>query len=94
MSKYVYGIDLGTTYSCIAYQDEDGRPTVIKNMDTNADTTPSVVQWGEDGTISLHAKKVDTGEVVDAVFKSENVMSKEEIEEAKARVSTGLQMQM
>ena len=50
MSKYVYGIDLGTTYSCIAYQDEDGRPTVVKNLDTNADTTPSVVQWDTDGT--------------------------------------------
>lgn len=50
MSKYVYGIDLGTTYSCIAYQDQDGRPTVVKNLDTNADTTPSVVQWDTDGT--------------------------------------------
>ena len=61
MSKYVYGIDLGTTYSCIAYQDEDGRPTVIKNMDTNADTTPSVVQWGEDGTVIVGQEAKDTG---------------------------------
>lgn len=60
MSKYVYGIDLGTTYSCIAYQDEDGRPTVIKNMDTNADTTPSVVQWGEDGTVIVGQEAKDT----------------------------------
>lgn len=51
MSKYVYGIDLGTTYSCIAYQDEDGRPTVIKNIDTNSTTTPSVVQWDEEGNV-------------------------------------------
>ena len=51
MSKYVYGIDLGTTYSCIAYQDEDGRPTIVKNLDTNSDTTPSVVQWDEAGTV-------------------------------------------
>lgn len=61
MSKYVYGIDLGTTYSCIAYQDEDGRPTVIKNMDTNSDTTPSVVQWGQDGTVIVGQEAKDTG---------------------------------
>lgn len=60
MSKYVYGIDLGTTYSCIAYQDEDGRPTVVKNMDTNSDTTPSVVQWGEDGTVIVGQEAKDS----------------------------------
>lgn len=60
MSKYVYGIDLGTTYSCIAYQDEDGHPTVVKNMDTNSATTPSVVQWGEDGTVVVGQEAKDT----------------------------------
>ena len=44
MAKYVFGIDLGTTYSCIAYVDETGRATVINNLeDTN--TTPSVVNF-------------------------------------------------
>ena len=38
-----FGIDLGTTYSCIAYVDSSGRPTIIKNPLTNEDTTPSVV---------------------------------------------------
>lgn len=38
----VYGIDLGTTYSCIAYVDEHGKPVVIPNED-NELTTPSVV---------------------------------------------------
>ncbi len=40
----VFGIDLGTTYSAIAYVDETGRPTVCRN-DNNAETTPSVVQF-------------------------------------------------
>lgn len=60
MSKYVYGIDLGTTYSCIAYQDEDGRPTVIKNVDTNSDTTPSVVQWDDEGTVVVGQEAKDS----------------------------------
>lgn len=38
----VYGIDLGTTYSCIAYVDEHGKPVVLPNED-NELTTPSVV---------------------------------------------------
>jgi len=37
-----YGIDLGTTYSCIAYIDDSGRPAVVKNL-LGEDTTPSVV---------------------------------------------------
>ena len=42
----VYGIDLGTTYSCIAYVDEHGKPVVVPNSH-NQRTTPSVV-WFED----------------------------------------------
>lgn len=60
MSKYVYGIDLGTTYSCIAFQDKDGRPSVIKNIDTNSDTTPSVVQWDDEGTVVVGQQAKDT----------------------------------
>jgi len=44
MAKFVFGIDLGTTYSCIAYVDETGRPTVINNSE-GANTTPSVVNF-------------------------------------------------
>ena len=40
--KYVFGIDLGTTYSCISYIDEYGKPVVLKNSDGDH-TTPSVV---------------------------------------------------
>lgn len=44
MAKYVFGIDLGTTYSCIAYVDETGRATVVKNKE-GTNTTPSVVNF-------------------------------------------------
>lgn len=40
--NYVFGIDLGTTYSCISYIDEYGKPVVLKNSDGDH-TTPSVV---------------------------------------------------
>ena len=33
MAKYIFGIDLGTTYSCIAYVDESGRPVVVNNAE-------------------------------------------------------------
>jgi len=43
-SKPVFGIDLGTTYSCIAYVDEHGRSIVAPNSE-NTLTTPSVVYF-------------------------------------------------
>jgi molecular chaperone DnaK len=39
-----YGIDLGTTYSCISYIDNTGRPVVLRNAN-GEDTTPSVVYF-------------------------------------------------
>ena len=42
MATRIFGIDLGTTYSCISYCDEAGRPTVIPNAEGEL-TTPSVV---------------------------------------------------
>ena len=42
----VFGIDLGTTNSCIATIGEDGLPQVIKNLDDEF-TTPSVVFYDE-----------------------------------------------
>lgn len=44
MAKYIFGIDLGTTYSCIAYVDDTGRATVVQNME-GSNTTPSVVNF-------------------------------------------------
>lgn len=46
----VYGIDLGTTYSCISYIDEYGKPMVLKNRD-GEHTTPSVVFIESDNNI-------------------------------------------
>jgi molecular chaperone DnaK len=40
----VYGIDLGTTYSCVACVDDVGRPAVLRNLE-GSDTTPSVVYF-------------------------------------------------
>jgi molecular chaperone DnaK (HSP70) len=56
-AKKVFGIDLGTTYSCISQVDRYGRPEVISNMDGDA-TTPSVVQFqGEDVIVGKLAKR-------------------------------------
>jgi molecular chaperone DnaK len=43
-AKRVYGIDLGTTYSCIAHVDEHGKPVVLPNAESDV-TTPSVVYF-------------------------------------------------
>ena len=50
----VFGIDLGTTYSCIAQVDEYGRPEVIRNIESHP-TTPSVVLFDSnpDGSTSF-----------------------------------------
>lgn len=46
----VYGIDLGTTYSCIARVDEHGRPAVVPNAESET-TTPSVVYFENESNI-------------------------------------------
>jgi molecular chaperone DnaK len=53
--KRVYGIDLGTTYSCIAHIDERGKPVVLQNAEGDS-TTPSVVYF-EARTTSWSAKR-------------------------------------
>ncbi|WP_327009913.1 Hsp70 family protein [Dactylosporangium sp. NBC_01737] len=54
----VFGIDLGTTYSCIASIDRYGRPIVYNNADNQA-TTPSVVQFTSDNEpiVGIQAKR-------------------------------------
>lgn len=54
----VFGIDLGTTYSCIAQVDEYGRPDVIRNIESQP-TTPSAVLFDapNDVVVGVQAKR-------------------------------------
>ena len=68
--KRVYGIDLGTTYSAIAYVDEHGKPVVVPNGESER-ITPSVVLFdGENvivGNTAKEAAKVEPDRVVSRV---------------------------
>jgi molecular chaperone DnaK len=48
----VLGIDLGTTFSVVAYVDDQGRPRVVDNAE-GKQLTPSVVLIEEDGQITV-----------------------------------------
>jgi molecular chaperone DnaK (HSP70) len=65
--KRVYGIDLGTTYSAIAYVDEHGKPVVVPNQESER-ITPSVVLFdGENvivGNTAKESAKVEPHRVV------------------------------
>ncbi|HEY6793029.1 MAG TPA: Hsp70 family protein [Trebonia sp.] len=65
----IYGIDLGTTYSVVAYIDETGRPAVVRNTDGD-DTTPSVVYFetADNFVVGKTAKEA-------ASFRSDDVIS-------------------
>ena len=45
-TRQVFGIDLGTTYSCVAQVDNFDQAVVLQNFD-NKNTTPSVVYFGD-----------------------------------------------
>lgn len=49
MGKYI-GIDLGTTFSCMAYIDDNGQPVIIPNSEGDS-TTPSSVLFDDGSTI-------------------------------------------
>jgi molecular chaperone DnaK (HSP70) len=55
----VFGIDLGTTYSCVAHLDDAGRPAVVRNAE-GTDTTPSVVYFESADNIVVGASAKET----------------------------------
>lgn len=69
MAKYVFGIDLGTTYSCIAYVDETGRATVVNNSE-GTNTTPSVVNFASPNQVVVGQIAKET-----AVIEPDNTIS-------------------
>ncbi len=68
--KRVYGIDLGTTYSAIAYVDEHGKPVIIPNQESER-ITPSVVLFdGQNiivGNTAKESAKVEPHRVVSRI---------------------------
>ncbi len=68
--KRVFGIDLGTTYSAIAYVDEHGKPVVVPNQESER-ITPSVVLFDGEriivGNTAKEAARVEPHRVVSRV---------------------------
>ena len=68
--KRVYGIDLGTTYSAIAYVDEHGKPVIVPNAESER-ITPSVVLFDGDnvivGNTAKESAKVEPHRVVSRI---------------------------
>lgn len=58
----IYGIDLGTTYSCIACVDEHGKPVVFANSEGQM-TTPSVVYFEQADNIVVGQTAKDVAEL-------------------------------
>ncbi|HEU4348377.1 MAG TPA: Hsp70 family protein [Actinoplanes sp.] len=58
-----FGIDLGTTYSAIAYIDDTGRPTPVRNSMTNDETTPSVVYFESAGNVVVGRTAKDVAQL-------------------------------
>ncbi|MDE5796122.1 MAG: Hsp70 family protein, partial [Muribaculaceae bacterium] len=54
----IFGIDLGTTYSCIAYVNDFGKPEVVPNSEASP-VTPSVVAFeeGDNASVGESAKQ-------------------------------------
>ncbi len=71
--KKIFGIDLGTTYSSIAYVDEYGKPVIMPNAE-NQHLTPSVVFFDEGnivvGDVAKESAKIYPDEVVSFVKRS------------------------
>jgi molecular chaperone DnaK (HSP70) len=68
--KRVYGIDLGTTYSAIAYVDEHGKAVIVPNQESER-ITPSVVLFDGDniivGNTAKESAKLEPHRVVSGI---------------------------
>ncbi len=72
--KKVFGIDLGTTYSCVAYIDESEKPVVLKNSEGDL-TTPSAVFFESQtdvtvGSVAKESSKMYPEQVVTYIKRS------------------------
>lgn len=71
--KRIFGIDLGTTYSSIAYVDEYGKSVILPNAE-NQRVTPSVVFFDGDsivvGEVAKECSKLYPNEVVSFIKRS------------------------
>jgi molecular chaperone DnaK len=70
-STRILGIDLGTTYSCVSYVDETGKPIVVQNFEGDL-TTPSAVHFESADNIVVgkeakNVSKLDPDRVVEFV---------------------------
>lgn len=65
------GIDLGTTYSCVAYLNDNGGLEVVKNQEGN-NTTPSVVFFDPDGKTVVVGEQARPG----AAFAPQNLVER------------------
>ena len=75
----IFGIDLGTTYSCIAYVNKHGEPVVIPNSDNQA-TTPSVVHFeGDICIVGKEAKNSIETEPTSVVEMAKRIMGEENL---------------
>ena len=71
--KKIYGIDLGTTYSCLSYVDEHGKPVVIPNSENERITPSAVFFEGNNVIVGVEAKansKLQPNAVVEMVKRS------------------------
>ena len=73
-SRLVFGIDLGTTYSCVSQVDKFDQAIVLKNFE-GKNTTPSVVYFGDDNNVIVgdeakELSKLEPGKTVSYVKRS------------------------